>query len=217
MKEQSKAARRRYNDGLFHARYFVGDGIDVGGGSDSLARYVGVFPGLRSVRTWDRVDGDAQLLQGIDDGSFDFLHSSHCLEHLVDVDEGMHNWIRVVRPRGYVIVTVPDEDLYERGWWPSRFNADHKHTFTIYKPASWSPVSINILDLAKQCGEETELERVALHTEFYDENLEAPLTDPSAADLAECSIEMILRKRPFPQRVAEGMRIQPTPQKGGIR
>ena len=34
MWEQSKAAKRRFYDGLFHARYFVGRGIDIGGGPE---------------------------------------------------------------------------------------------------------------------------------------------------------------------------------------
>jgi hypothetical protein len=42
---------------------------------------------------------------------------------------------------------VPDEDLYEQGVWPSRFNAGHRWSFTIHKSPSWSPVSINLADL----------------------------------------------------------------------
>jgi hypothetical protein len=48
-----------------------------------------------------------------------------------------------------LFVIVPDEDLYEQGFWPSRFNRDHKWTFTIAKRASWSPVSVNLLELAR--------------------------------------------------------------------
>jgi hypothetical protein len=42
--EQSKAAKRRYNDGAFLSRYFVGRGLDIGGKPDPLAQYVGIFP-----------------------------------------------------------------------------------------------------------------------------------------------------------------------------
>jgi hypothetical protein len=45
-----------------------------------------------------------------------------------------------------LIVIVPDEDFYEQGWWPSLFNHDHKHTFTLNE-RSWSPVSINVRKL----------------------------------------------------------------------
>ena len=34
--EQSKAAKRRFDDGAFQSRYFVGRGIDIGGGPDPL-------------------------------------------------------------------------------------------------------------------------------------------------------------------------------------
>ena len=43
---------------------------------------------------------------------------------------------------------VPDEDLYEQGIWPSAFNPDHKATFRIDRPLSWSPVSYDIRALA---------------------------------------------------------------------
>ena len=45
-------------------------------------------------------------------------------------------------------LVVPDEDLYEQGVFPSRFNDDHKATFTISKSRSWSAKSINVLELA---------------------------------------------------------------------
>ncbi|MEI9863112.1 MAG: hypothetical protein WDN00_00845 [Limisphaerales bacterium] len=34
-----------------------------------------------------------------------------------------------------------------KGFSPSRFNDDHKATFTVSKAKSWSPLSINVLDL----------------------------------------------------------------------
>jgi hypothetical protein len=58
------------------------------------------------------------------------------------------DWWKLVKPGGYLFVMIPDEDLYEQGYFPSRFNPDHKATFTICKSNSWSPKSINVLDLA---------------------------------------------------------------------
>jgi hypothetical protein len=54
---------------------------------------------------------------------------------------------QLVRVGGHLFFIVPDEALYEQGVFPSRFNADHKATFTISKAQSWSPISINVLDL----------------------------------------------------------------------
>jgi hypothetical protein len=58
------------------------------------------------------------------------------------------DWWKLVKPGGHLFMVVPDEDLYEQGVFPSRFNDDHKATFTISKSKSWSSKSVNILDLA---------------------------------------------------------------------
>jgi SAM-dependent methyltransferase len=127
----SLSMQRRAHDSRFATRYFVGHGIDVGGGHDSLALFVELFPLIRNVVIYDAPQGDAQKLANVDDESFDFLFSSHCLEHVRDPVEGLDNWIRVVRPGGHLVISVPDEDLYEQGTWPSTFNSDHKMTFTV--------------------------------------------------------------------------------------
>jgi predicted SAM-dependent methyltransferase len=194
MREQSKASSRRYRDGAFLTRYFVGHGIDIGGKPDPLARLAGQFPRMSSCRTWDLEDGDAQAMDGVPDASFDFIHSSHCLEHLVDVDEALHHWARILKPKGYLIITVPDEDLYERGQWPSRFNADHKWSFTIHKPQSKMPKSLNILDLAQRFSDRLELERLWQIQDFFLPELPATV-DQTVIPNVECAIEIIWRKR----------------------
>jgi SAM-dependent methyltransferase len=193
--EQSKSAKRRFNDGAFHSRYFVGHGIDIGGKPDPLAQYVGAFRLMLSVRTWDLEDGDAQYLAGVADNSLDFVHSSHCLEHMVDVNEALRNWIRVLKPNGHLIVTIPDEDLYEQGAWPSQRNFDHKWTFTLAKASSWSPRSINVVDLAKTFADQLELERLSLQRDFYRPEIRDVLVDQTLTPVAECSIEWVARKR----------------------
>ncbi len=195
MHEQSKAARRRFSEGYFHTRYFVGDGIDIGGKPDPLSQYVGIFPAMRSVRIWDIEDGDAQFLSGIPDDSYNFLVSSHSLEHMVDVREALQNWLRVVKPEGFLIITVPDEDLYELGNWPSKFNPDHKWTFTIYKHDSWSPKSINILDLLIEFSSQIEVERIVLLNDFFRESLRKRGIDQTLTPVAECAIEVIFKKK----------------------
>jgi hypothetical protein len=58
------------------------------------------------------------------------------------------DWWKLVKVGGYLFILVPEEDLYEQGVFPSQFNDDHKATFTISKAKSWSPKSVNVLDLA---------------------------------------------------------------------
>jgi len=109
-------------------KYFVGRGLDVGAGEDVLK-----IPGVE-VKGWDLPDGDAQKLSGVRDDEYDFLYSSHCLEHLVDVEESLQNWFRVVRPAGWLYIVVPDYILYEKMTFPSLYNTDHKNTFSLSLP-----------------------------------------------------------------------------------
>jgi SAM-dependent methyltransferase len=114
-----------------------GEGLDIGAGADPIV------PG---VRTFDQAQGDANRIDEYIHQQFDFVFSSHCLEHMLDPWDALARWWKLVKPDGHLIVIVPDEDLYEQGYWPSLFNEDHKHTFTLNE-RSWSPVSINVRKL----------------------------------------------------------------------
>ena len=194
MKECSKSIARRLGDAGFVNRYFVGDGIDIGGKPDPLVLYQSLFCRMSSVKTWDWEDGDAQELAGVADAHFEFVHSSHCLEHLVDPAKGLKAWMRVLRPGGHLVITVPDEDLYEQGVFPSTFNRDHKWSFSIFKHASWSNRSLNVLDLVRGLGEAAELVKVELLSSTYRYDL--PRFDQTLTPVGECGIEFIVRKRP---------------------
>jgi SAM-dependent methyltransferase len=210
MKECSKSIMRRLADPNFINRYFVGNGLDIGGKPDPLGLYRELFCQMRSVKTWDWEDGDAQFLTGVKDGEFDFVHSSHCLEHLVDPRDGIRNWLRVVRPGGYLIVTVPDEDLYEQGVFPSTFNRDHKWTFTIYKTRSWSARSLNVIDLVRELGEGAELVRMEQLSSTY--RFDLPRYDQTLTPVGECGIEFVIRKRPEAEIAAGGRWQRPATQ-----
>src|SRR5882724_845066 len=210
MKECSKSISRRLADSNFISRYFVGDGLDIGGKPDPLALYQELFCQIKNVKTWDWEDGDAQIMAGVSDDKYDFVHSSHCLEHLINPREGLKNWLRVVRPGGYLVVTVPDEDLYEQGTFPSTFNKDHKWTFTIFKHKSWSNRSINLLDLVRDLGEETELVRLEQLSATY--RFDLPHYDQTLTPIGECGIEFVIRKRAKVEIVDCGRWRRPTAQ-----
>jgi len=193
VRECSKSIMRRMSQPNFLTRYFRGHGVDIGGFPDPLSLYQEQFPLMQSVRVWDLHDGDAQKMDGVADDTFDFVHSSHCLEHLVDPHEGIANWMRVTRPNGFLIVTVPDEDLYEQGVFPSTFNRDHKWTFSIFKTKSWSEKSINILDLLKTLGAAADIEKIELLNASYRYAL--PRFDQTLAPVGECGVEFVIRKR----------------------
>lgn len=213
MRELSKSIVRRMNNSNFVRKYFKGDGIDIGGLPDPLILYQEFFPLMNSVRIWDLEDGDAQYMKGVPDNSVDFIHSSHCLEHLNDPFEGLSNWLRVIKPNGYIIVTIPDEDLYEQGVFPSTFNLDHKNTFTIYKEKSWSPNSINVVSLIQNLGSQVQTEKIELLSSTY--RFELPRFDQTSTPVGESAIEFILRKTTV-EEASMGNRIrkqeQPRPQ-----
>jgi SAM-dependent methyltransferase len=192
VKECSKSIFRRLSDSNFIRKYFVGSGIDIGGKPDPLCFYREFFPLITSVKTWDWEDGDAQNLESVCDEQFDFVHSSHCLEHLSDPVKGLKNWFRVLKPGGYLIVTVPDEDMYEQGVFPSNFNLDHKWTFTLFKHKSWSPNSINIMDILKAFELPVEVIKLEKLTSTYQYGL--PRFDQTLTSVSECGIEFIVRK-----------------------
>lgn len=210
MKECSKSIYRRLTDPNFSARYFVGHGLDIGGKPDPLALYRELFGKMISVRTWDLEDGDAQYLPGIADEAFDFVHSSHCLEHLNNPRDGLSNWLRVLRPGGHLVMTVPDEDLYEQGVFPSLFNRDHKWTFTIFKTQSWSSRSLNLLDLIQGLGAAAEPVRIEQLSATY--RFEIPRYDQTLSPIGECGIEVVIRKRPSAEVKAGGRWARPTEQ-----
>lgn len=186
MREASKAMKRRFNDGNFF-KYFSGKGIDIGAGPDCVDQYKRVF-GFESAYNWDMKDGDAQYMNGVADATYDFIHSSHSLEHMVDPRVSLFNWIRICKPGGYLIITIPDQEMYEHSIWPSQFNSDHKWSFTTGKDKL--PKTINVFDMvSKLVG--VEVIKIEKIKEFW---------YPSINDLtahepnAECAIEIILRK-----------------------
>lgn len=193
MQETSKALIRRLHDIRFANTYFKGSGIDIGCGDDPLSKYAQQFPLMTSLKPWDLPDGNAQLMASVQDETFDFVHSSHCLEHLYDPYEAFENWIRICKPGGHIITTIPDEDLYEQGVWPSTFNSDHKTSWTILKNDSWSPNSINLIEFLYQFKDKIEVLKIDLQNSsfIYDINR----VDQTDDSISECAIEFIIRKR----------------------
>lgn len=175
--ETSKAKERRLREGFFE-KYCQGKGLDIGFGGDLL------LPGMDG---WDFEHGNAQYLKGLEDSSYDFVYSSHALEHVFDVSTSLGNWYRVLKPNGYLILYIPHRDLYEKKTeLPSSFNPDHLRYFLIDK--NEPPHTIGIVPLlnktlknftliyAKECSEG--------HT----------ITDPLIHSDGEYSIEVVIKK-----------------------
>lgn len=199
MHESSKSIFSKIKDSRYATRYLVGYGIDIGAGSDSLGQYEEFFPLMKSCRAWDIGDGDAEFMSSVEDNTFDFVHSSHCLEHMRDPLNALNNWLRILKPGGYIVCLVPDEDLYEQGVFPSTFNHDHKHTFSIFKKTSWSLANINLFSLLSEVNYEIKILKVELLDSTYRYNLNEKMNghrlDQTLTPIGESAIEFIVQKK----------------------
>jgi SAM-dependent methyltransferase len=63
------------------------------------------FPNRPSGRQWIR---EATALHGMADASYDFVLSSHCLEHLANPLAALREWRRVTRFGGHLVLVLPD-------------------------------------------------------------------------------------------------------------
>lgn len=134
MREASKTNLAR--DSSFASSYLQGEVLDIGAGSDPVCPSAVIF---------DQKDGDANHIEKyFQPQSFDTVHSSHCLEHMHDPRAALSKWWALVKRGGFMIVVVPDEELYEQGIWPSIFNPDHKCSFRLNKSGHLTPVSFDI-------------------------------------------------------------------------
>ena len=183
MDESLKTNRVRSKE--FFTKYLSGKVIDIGAGQDLV---------IPTAERFDIEDGDANYItQFRKTESYDTVHSSHCLEHMFNPVTALNEWWSLVKPGGYLILVVPDEDLYEQGKWPPTFNLDHKNSFTIYKEESWCQNSINVFDLVKSLGNNVELVRLEQLSSNY--RFDIPRYDQTLTPVAECGIEIILRKK----------------------
>lgn len=186
MNEASKTNKIRGEQ--FIDRYLREKVIDIGAANDLVCQWAERF---------DIEDGDANFITEFrSPGSYDTVHSSHCLEHMPDPRRALHEWWSLVKPGGFLIIVVPHEDLYEQGSWPSVFNADHKVTFRLDKRNSWSPVSFDIRDLVGALPECQILE-AAVQDQGYDYSLQSKHGDRvRQKPFALVLIEKICRRIP---------------------
>ena len=175
--ETTKAYSRRAREGFFE-KYCEGKGLDIGFGSDLITE---------DAKGYDFEHGNAQYLKWIKDSSYDFVYSSHTIEHLPDPAEGIKNWYRVVKPGGYLIIYLPHRELYEKKkTLPSRFNHDHRHFFLIDRDEV--PDTIGMIPLI----ERTLKDFVIVYAKDCNEG--HTITDPEIHSDGEFSIEVVIRK-----------------------
>lgn len=145
--ETSKASLRRMHDDSFdwHS-VFTGKGVDIGAGDDPLlvndwldAKIISFDLPFTTDYPAD-VRGDANKIdQFFKENELDFVHGSQVAEHLHKPIDAILRMLKIVKPGGWVILTVPDFDLYEKRTFPSKFNGDHKSTWSLWRQIPPNP------------------------------------------------------------------------------
>lgn len=195
MNETSKAMRRRRCEeaagGFKWSEVFKGVGVDVGAGNDPIQ-----IPGCRP---FDMLDGDANHLSNyFEPESLDYVHSSQSLEHMRDPRAALLNWSIPVKKGGYLVVTVPDFDVYEKRHWPSRFNPDHKSAWSLWRKSDAVAPLVNVPELCRELLEHgLWCEFARLVDTNYDYSAPDTVDQTLPNDGAECFIEMVFHKRCF--------------------
>lgn len=110
-----------------------GKGLEVGCGQNkTFPHFIGV-DNLRDVQLFGAsirpdVRADAHDMPQFATGSMDFVFSSHTLEHIDDHDKALHEWWRVLKIGGHLVLYLPHADFYPRKGTEGA-NPDHVHDF----------------------------------------------------------------------------------------
>lgn len=83
--------------------------------------------------------------------SMDFVFSSHLLEHIAPekVADALKEWMRVIKPKGYLVLYLPDEDEYPKIGEPGA-NPDHKWNVSYDRVIEYMPDGFDLVDFQKR-------------------------------------------------------------------
>lgn len=183
MAETSKAHERRMLSG-FYDKYINGYGIDIGCGR--IDTHDGADPiALVNCIHHDKDICDATTMDVYPTNHFDYVYASHILEHLNDPVTALKNWVRIAKKGGWIIVSIPHRDLYERKkTLPSKWNEDHRYFYLPY--SSEPPHTFSIASILTAAGI-TEYQMEVIDTSTNNDK-------PDEHANGEFSIEIIIQK-----------------------
>jgi predicted SAM-dependent methyltransferase len=97
-------------------KYIEGSGIDIGYGGDPIVDWaITIDLAEPYIHVGDHalnLAGDARNLQWFRDEVLDFVYSSHLLEDFEDTIGVLHEWLRVLKIGGHLILFCPVEQAY---------------------------------------------------------------------------------------------------------
>ncbi len=180
--ETIKAEPHRLRDGWFekYAPEHL-SGIDLGCQHDPLND---------TFRRWDVIfgDGDATLMEGVPDEKYHTVYASHLLEHVEDYQLALHNWWRILKPGGNLIVLVPSRTLYEKKPQPPS-NWNHEHKWFWLPDSEEPPRCLNFKKVLAETLPDSELISFEILKEGWKD------VGPGQHSPGEYGIEAILKKK----------------------
>lgn len=121
--ESRKTFGEKLQNGFFE-RFMMGCGVEVGFNSAET-----ILPGCTGIGLG--TPGYDGVHIPVHDEFYDYLYTSHCLEHVSDSKAALIEWMRVVKRRGHIVIVVPHRDLYEKKLTlPSLFSGEHLRFYT---------------------------------------------------------------------------------------
>jgi SAM-dependent methyltransferase len=96
------------------AHFCKGDGLDVGAGKWPL-------PGAQPHDRQGKLDA-----MELPHGAFDYIFSSHCLEHLTNPIAALEHWKTRLKPGGVLFLYLPHPDMT---YWQPQHCRKHLHTW----------------------------------------------------------------------------------------
>jgi SAM-dependent methyltransferase len=107
-------------------KYTEGNGLDIGCNRDKIKPdCIGID---LYAATGVNLIGKADTLPWFENDVFDFVYSSHTLEDIQSTDIALKEWLRVIKPGGYLILYLPHKDYYPNIG-HELANKAHKHDF----------------------------------------------------------------------------------------
>lgn len=101
----------------FAKQFCIGDGLDIGGFADW------VFPGAKPINI---VINDEYNAYNLPDKKYDYIFSSHTLEHLPKYVEALDYWKSHLKEDGVLFLYLPHPDME---YWNPQNNRKHYHLF----------------------------------------------------------------------------------------
>ncbi len=113
--------------------YCCGNGLDIGYGGDPVvptAITIDLPPPYipHLGRHPQNLRGDGANLHWFRDGVLDYVYSSHLIEDFPETAPVLKEWLRVVKPGGYLILVAPVEKIYREHCRTTgqEYNTNHK-------------------------------------------------------------------------------------------